>query len=106
MRCTNKNNNLFYLSTMKAYMNLPICNPALNDESGFVSELKSKLGEKDFRSLELQGFIKNAVSKDGNTWALTKEGNKVRNYFLSRPSVKTRVSDWVLRNLLHMNITL
>lgn len=90
---------------MNAYMNLPICSPYLDGKSGMVSQLVDSIGSEAFKSLELQGFIKNAVSSEGNTWALTKEGLAVRNYFLGRPSLKTRILDKVCRYFLRMNVT-
>ena len=85
-------------------MNLPICSPALEREHGVLSELQMTADE--IRSLELQGFIKNAISGDECTWALTQHGKDVRNYFLSKRSLWTRIHDWVLRNVFGMRITI
>lgn len=41
---------------MNAYLNLPICSPALDKGYGVLSELN--MTSEDIRSLELQGFIK------------------------------------------------
>lgn len=87
---------------MNSYLNLPICNPALERGCGKKSELN--MTQEQVRSLELQGFIKNGISGDQQTWALTQHGRDVRNYFLAKPSGWTRVCDWVLRNIFRMDI--
>lgn len=87
---------------MNAYNLLPICNEALKPGSGFVRDLD--MSAEDIRSLELQGYIKNAVSCKGDTWKLTKRGEEVRNFFLDKRSRKNRISDWMLRNILRMEV--
>lgn len=89
---------------MNAYLNLPICSPALDKGYGVLSELN--MTPEDIRSLELQGFIKNAISGDECTWALTQHGKDVRNYFLSKPSLRTRMSDWIWRNIFRVHVTI
>lgn len=89
---------------MNAYLNLPICSPALDKGYGVLSELN--MTPEDIRSLELQGFIKNAISGDECTWALTQHGKDVRNYFLSKRSLPTRISDWFMCDVLRMHITI
>lgn len=89
---------------MNSYLNLPICNPALEKGWGKRSELD--MTQEQIRSLELQGFIKNGISGDQQTWALTQHGKDVRNYFLAKPSIWTRICDWFLRNILRLNIVI
>lgn len=89
---------------MNSYMNLPICSPALSQGHGVLSELQ--MTPEEIRSLELQGFIKNAVSGDKYTWSLTQHGKDVRNYFLSKPSLWTRLIDWALCHVLRVHITI
>ncbi|TFU94637.1 hypothetical protein E4T81_01910 [Barnesiella sp. WM24] len=85
-------------------MNLPICSPALEKGHGVLSELH--MTAEEIRSLELQGFIKNAISGDECTWALTQHGKDVRNYFLSKRSLLTRIYDWVMHDVLRMDLTI
>lgn len=89
---------------MKGYEMLPICNAALEPGYGFVSDLS--LTKDEIRSLELQGFIKNAVSAQGDTWKLTKKGRDTRDFFLKpeKRSVATRVADWFCYNVLRMRV--
>lgn len=89
---------------MNSYLNLPICSRALEKGHGKISDLD--MTPEQIRSLELQGFIKNAISGDQQTWALTQHGKDVRNYFLAKPSVWTRICDWVLRHILRMDIVI
>ncbi len=89
---------------MNAYLNLPICSPALEKEHGVISELN--MTPDEIRSLELQGFIRNAVSGNQDTWALTQHGKDVRNYFLSKRSLLTRIYDWFMHDVLRMDLTI
>ncbi len=89
---------------MNAYLNLPICSPALDKGYGVLSELN--MTPEDIRSLELQGFIKNAVSGNQDTWSLTQHGKDVKNYFLSKRSLPTRMSDWIWRNIFRVHVTI
>lgn len=91
---------------MAEYKHLPICNDALKDKRGKVSDLRQSMSEADIRALELQGFIKNAISNDGLTWSLTKRGEEVRDYFLSKRSRYAKIADWTLRNVFRMNIVI
>ncbi|MBD5317787.1 MAG: hypothetical protein HDS09_00765 [Bacteroides sp.] len=91
---------------MTDYTHLPICNDALKVKRGKVSDLRQSMLESDIRALELQGFIKNAISNDGLTWSLTKRGEEVRDYFLSKRSRFAKVADWTLRNIFRMNIVI
>ncbi|MDE6191051.1 MAG: hypothetical protein K2G47_05430 [Muribaculum sp.] len=85
-------------------MNLPICSPALEKGHGVLSELH--MTAEEIRSLELQGFIKNAISGDECTWALTQHGKDVRNFFLSKRSLLTRIYDWFMHDVLRMDLTI
>lgn len=89
---------------MNAYLNLPICSPSLDKGYGVLSELN--MTPEDIRSLELQGFIKNAVSGNQDTWSLTQHGKDVRNYFLSKRSLPTRIYDWIWRNIFRVHVTI
>lgn len=91
---------------MEQYMSLPICNAALNEESGSISTLRQHMSDKDIRSLELQGLIKNGFTHDERTWALTSLGKEVRDSLVKSASRSTRFYDWILRYLLRMNITI
>lgn len=102
MRCNRNNDQNTYL--MNAYLNLPICSPALDKGYGVLSELN--MTPEDIRSLELQGFIKNAVSGNQDTWSLTQHGKDVRNYFLSKRSLPTRIYDWIWRNIFRVHVTI
>ncbi len=101
MRCNIETINCLNMNT---YMNLPICSPALEKGHGVLSELH--MTAEEIRSLELQGFIKNAISGDECTWALTQHGKDVRNYFLSKRSLLTRIYDWVMHDVLRMDLTI
>lgn len=101
MRCNIETINCLNMNT---YMNLPICSPALEKGHGVLSELH--MTAEEIRSLELQGFIKNAISGDECTWALTQHGKDVRNYFLSKLSLLTRIYDWVMHDVLRMDLTI
>lgn len=71
-----------------------------------MATLRKNMSDKDIRSLELQGLIKNGFTHDERTWALTELGKEVRDSFVKPSSWLTRVCDWVLRNILRMNITI
>ncbi len=91
---------------MNTYTSLPICNEALSDGHGFVKELEQKMSADQIRSLELQGLIRNAISKDGNTWKLTRKGREIREMLEDRRSPWTRLCDRVLSKVLRMKIEL
>lgn len=101
MRCNIETINCLNMNT---YMNLPICSPALDKGHGVLSELH--MTPEDIRSLELHGFIKNAISGDECTWALTQHGKDVRNFFLSKRSLPTRIYDWIWRNIFRVHVTI
>lgn len=101
MRCNIETINCLNMNT---YMNLPICSPALEKGHGVLSELH--MTAEEIRSLELQGFIKNAISGDECTWALTQHGKDVRNFFLSKRSLLTRIYDWFMHDVLRMDLTI
>lgn len=89
---------------MLEYRSLPICNDALKDGSGLISKLS--MSKEDIESLELQGYIKNAISSNGDTWKLTKKGIKTRAFFLNKRSFKMRIADWVCRHILRLHVSL
>ena len=89
---------------MQEYLSLPICNDALKNGSGLISELA--MSKDDIESLELQGYIKNAISSNGDTWKLTKKGEKARDFFLTKRSVKMRIVDWICRHILRLHVSI
>ena len=80
---------------------LPICNQALAQGYGFVRDLHGQMSDKDIKGLELQGFIKNAMSAEGDTWKLTKRGKMTRDILLgnSNKNFKSFVGDLLCRIL-------
>ena len=86
---------------MAEYMSLPICNEALSKGSGLVSDLP--MSREDIRSLELQGYIKNAMSRRGDTWKLTRKGAATRDFFLKRRTARMKAADWVCRHILRLH---
>jgi hypothetical protein len=89
---------------MNAYRTLPLCHSSLDKGHGFVRDLEQDLNEKEIRSLELQGYIKNAVSECGPTWKLTEQGRQVRDFLLGKRTRKMKVLDWIYKNVLRMNV--
>lgn len=89
---------------MQEYLSLPICNEALSKGSGLVSELS--MSKSDIEDLELQGYIKNAISSKGDTWKLTRKGKRTRAFFLNEHSVKMKIADWICRHILRLNVSL
>lgn len=87
---------------MLDYRSLPICNEALSKRSGLIRDLS--MSREDIESLELQGYIKNAMSSNGDTWKLTKKGLQTRAFLLNDRSVKMRIGDWMCRNFLGLHV--
>lgn len=88
---------------MSEYMSLPICSEALSKGSGLVSELQ--MSTDDVRSLELQGYIKNAMSNRGDTWKLTKKGKETRDFLLKKRTARMKAADWLCRHILRLHTT-
>lgn len=89
---------------MNSYDTLPLCNSTLDRGHGYVRDLE--LTEREVRGLEMQGYIKNAVSPHGDTWKLTERGRKVRNLMLGHRTRQQKIGDWILKNLLRMHVTI
>ena len=87
---------------MMNYLSLPICSEALSKGSGLVRDLS--MSPKDIESLELQGYIKNAMSNHGDTWKLTKKGKQTRDFLLNKRSCKMKLADWFCRYILRLNV--
>lgn len=87
---------------MQEYLSLPICNEALSKGSGLVSDLS--MSPSDIEELELQGYIKNAISHKGDTWKLTKKGRKTRAFFLNKRTARMKIGDWICRHILRLNV--
>ena len=88
---------------MHDILSLPICNTALSKGSGLVSDLS--MSPHDIESLELQGYIMNAMSSKGDTWKLTDKGRKTRAFLLHERSTKEKIADWVCRHILHLRLS-
>lgn len=88
---------------MHSNFTLPICDTALSKGSGLVSDLS--MSPKDIESLELQGYIMNAMSSEGDTWKLTEKGRKTRAFLLHERSTKEKIADWVCHHILHLRLS-
>lgn len=70
---------------------------------GTVDELLQEVGEEGLRHLQLGGYIKNGLSREGETFCLSKKGKKVLYYYGNEIKKSHRIQNFFLHNLLGFN---
>lgn len=73
---------------------------------GTVDELLQEVSMDDFKHLQLGNYIQNGISNEGETFRLTKKGEKMLYFYGNNVSLKHKIQSWILRYIFRINISI
>ena len=73
---------------------------------GTINALEEEVTRDGVLHLQLGGYIENGISKDGETFRLTKRGRKLLYYYGDKVSKKHRIQSFLLHHLMRFNVAL
>ena len=58
---------------------------------GTIDELLKEISEKDLKHLLSSGYIRSGISAEGETFSLTKKGERMKYFYSNRVSIKDKI---------------
>lgn len=73
---------------------------------GTIDNLEREITQEGVLHLQLGGYIENGISDEGETFRLTKRGERMLYYYSDRINRKHRILNFFLNRFLKFNVTL